>query len=512
MADDAKQPQGPDLRKGVPLDRVREDTPLVGHVDGEAAMIVRLGQELFCIGATCTHYGGPLAEGLVVDDTVRCPWHHACFSLRTGAMLRPPALSSLPRWSVDVADGVVRAGDRLEEAEAPEAGAGPGGPPASVVILGGGAAGTAAALTLRQEGYDGSITMVSDDVDAPYDRPNASKDYLAGNASEEWMPLRPREWWDEKRIRLLLERSVDSIDAAARRLRLDDGEELEYGALLVATGAEPVRLDDLGPAGERIRYLRSWADSRAIIDAAEHAETAVVLGSSFIGMEVAAALCTRGLAVHVVSPDRLPLARVLGDDLGDYIRRLHERRGVRFHLEHTASEMEADAVILDDGRRIPCDLVVAGVGVRPRVRLLRDAGADVDNGVVVDEFLQTSLPDIWAAGDIAAWPDAYSGRRIRVEHWVVAERQGQTAARNMLGRRDRFDAVPFFWSHHYDEVAINYVGHAVDWDTAELDGDPDAKDCAVRFRREGKVLAVATIFRDRASLEAEVAMEHGVTR
>ncbi len=511
MSDSKGAPEGPDLREGVAAEDVREDACVRGHVDGEAALLVRLGDELFCVGATCTHYGGPLAEGLVVGDTIRCPWHHACFSLRTGAMLRPPALDPLPRWSVVVADGVARAGEKLEPADVDsgdvaDPGADRGDALSSVVIVGGGAAGASAALGLREAGYAGPITIVSDDVDPPYDRPNASKDYLAGTAEEAWMPLRGDDGWAAHDVELRLDTRVVRLDSDAHRLTLEGGESLDYGALLVATGAEPIRLKDAGPAGDRIHYLRSWADSRRIIDAARDARSAVVVGASFIGLEVAASLRARDLKVYVVAPEEVPLGRVLGDELGGYVKRLHEKKGVRFHLGHTVASVEEDAVVLDDGRRIECDLVVAGIGVRPRVALLEEAGAEVDGGVVVDARLRTTLPDVWAAGDIAAWPDPHTGERIRVEHWVVAERQGRAAARSILGSDEPFDAVPFFWSQHYD-VSINYVGHAGDWDVADLDGDPDENDCTVRYRRAGRVLAVASIFRDVESLEAEVALE-----
>jgi NADPH-dependent 2,4-dienoyl-CoA reductase/sulfur reductase-like enzyme len=286
------------------------------------------------------------------------------------------------------------------------------------------------------------------------------------------------------------------------------GEELGFDKLLLATGAEPIRLDVPGADLPHVRTLRSLADSRDLIARARRGSHAVVVGASFIGLEAAAALRHREVEVHVVAPEARPMERVLGPELGDFVRQQHESRGVVFHLGHTVAAIEAGRVRLDDGASVDADFVVVGIGVRPRIHLALQAGLAIDRGVLVDEYLETSAPGIFAAGDIARWPDAYSGEQLRIEHWVVAERQGQTAARNMLGWRERYAAVPFFWSQHYD-VSIDYVGHANAWDEIERDGDLNAHDAALRFRQAGRTLAVATIFRGRESLLAEAAMERG---
>ena len=200
------------------------------------------------------------------------------------------------------------------------------------------------------------------------------------------------------------------------------------------------------------------------------------------------------------------MERVLGPQMGDFIRALHEEHGVVFHLEDTVAAIDGMRVTLKSGGALEADLVIMGVGVRPRLELAEKAGLSLDRGLTVDAYLRTSAPEIFAAGDIARWPDPHSGQRIRVEHWVVAERQGQTAALNMLGVREKFDAVPFFWSQHYD-IPINYVGHAEKWDELLVEGDIAGKDCLVRYKQGGRTLAAASIFRDVASLQAEVAME-----
>jgi NAD(P)H-nitrite reductase large subunit len=347
--------------------------------------------------------------------------------------------------------------------------------------------------------------MIDNEDASPYDRPNLSKDYLAGNAPEEWIPLRPADFYEQHHIMLRRGRAT-TIDVADKMIVMENGSPVSFDALLIATGADPIRLQLPGADQPHVRVLRSLTDSRAIIAASKDAKRAVVIGASFIGLETAASLRARNLNVHVVAPETLPLERVLGKELGAFIKSYHEQKGVVFHLGRKPQRIEPHGVVLDDGTSLDADLVVLGVGVRPRTELAEAAGLAMDKGVTVDKYLQTSAPGIYAAGDIARWPDPHSGSRIRVEHWVVAQRMGQTAARNILGAREAFDKVPFFWSAHYD-VSINYVGHAEQWDRTVVDGDAAKHDVTVRYEQNGKTLAVATIFRDEESLRAELEME-----
>ena len=503
MAEASGELEGPDFEKGCNIDELPDGEMLLGHAFGEAILAARRGKEIFGIGATCTHYGGPLAKGLMVDCTVRCPWHHARFDLRTGEAIAAPALNDVACYKIEKRGELCFVTAKADEKPAQK----PKSSPASVVIIGAGAAGNAAAEMLRREGYDGLVTMITADEFLPYDRPNLSKDYLAGTASEEWIPLRSADFYREQKVETFTNTSASAIDTRRRQVTLSDGRSLSYGALLLATGAKPVRLQIPGDDLSHVCYLRTLADSRHIIAKAENAKRAVVIGASFIGLEVAASLRERKLEVAVVGKGSLPLEKILGRELGQLIRETHEQHGVKFHLGRTPAVIQDRQVQLDDGTILDCDLVVVGIGVRPNTSLAETAGIATDNGVLVNEFLETNVSGIFAAGDIARWPDPRAGR-IRVEHWVVAERQGQTAARNILGAREQFVAPPFFWSNHFD-LAIRYVGHGSRNDRAVVSGDLKAKDASVIFCVGDKVTAVASVGRDLENLKAEVAVERG---
>jgi NADPH-dependent 2,4-dienoyl-CoA reductase/sulfur reductase-like enzyme/nitrite reductase/ring-hydroxylating ferredoxin subunit len=502
---------GPDLKVGVDPDAVAEGEAIAGHADGEAVLLARSGGKLFAVGAKCTHYGAPLSEGLVVDGTIRCPWHHAAFDLETGRVSRPPALHHLTCWKVEVREGKAFVRGR-QDAAGVARGDGQSNAASPMVIVGAGAAGTTAAVTLRREGYSGRVILIDSGSELPTDRPNLSKDYLAGDAPEEWMPLYPETFYDEQSIELVLDSPVAGIDPGAQEIVFGNGRRQKYSSLLLATGATPIRLDFSDP-GQTVYYLRTLADSRAIIDRSKAASKAVVIGASFIGLEVAASLRKRGLEVTVIAPEKLPLERVFGAELGSFIQQTHEQEGVRFILGQTVVSVTDTGVVTSGGDRADADLVVAGVGVRPNVTLAESAGLATDKGVVVNTYLETSAPGIYAAGDIAKWPDPHTGDRIRVEHWVLAERQGQCAARNMMrghaGDREPFAAIPFFWSNHYD-VAIGYSGHAASWDSIDVAGSLEEHDAQVTYRKGDKLLATATIHRDLANLETELAMERSI--
>jgi NADPH-dependent 2,4-dienoyl-CoA reductase/sulfur reductase-like enzyme/nitrite reductase/ring-hydroxylating ferredoxin subunit len=495
---------GPDFSQGIDFDEIPAEGTIAGRVGDDPVLLSRLDGDLFAIGGACTHYGGHLGDGLSEGGTIRCPLHHACFDLRTGAVLRAPALDPVDRWQVEVEGdrGFVR--HKMEQPQASAAHVDPD--IRRIVIVGGGAAGLACANELRRRGYRGELTMLTADADPPCDRPNLSKDYLAGSAPEEWLWLRSEDWYADNRVDLRLSTEVASIDPEARTVHCASGEQFPFERLLVATGAEPNRLDSPGLGGPNVHTLRSVRDARALAEQAHSGARAVIIGASFIGLEAAAALRQREVEVDIVSVEEIPLEHVFGRDVGLQLKALHESKGVRFHLNCVVEGFDGREVVLGGGKRIAADFALVAIGVRPRTALAEAAGASVRNGVLVDAHLQTSLPGIYAAGDIAAYPEPISGETARIEHWVVAERQGEVAAANMLGAEERFESAPFFWTEQYG-VPIRYVGRASGWDAVTVEGDVQSGSLVARYFIDGSHCATATLGRDRENLKDELTME-----
>jgi NADPH-dependent 2,4-dienoyl-CoA reductase/sulfur reductase-like enzyme/nitrite reductase/ring-hydroxylating ferredoxin subunit len=489
--------EGADFAAGVALATIADGATIAGHVGEEAVLLSRRGSAFFAISGACTHYGGPLGEGLVDGDRVHCPWHHACFSLRTGEALAAPAFDPLKRWRVEEDGGRVFVREALDAALPRPA---LHGGPRRIVIVGGGASGFAAAEMLRRRGFAGELVMLSSDADPPCDRPNLSKDYLAGTAQPEWIPMKPAEFYRDNGIDLRLVTTISGIDAKEKRVLSSAGDAFAYDALLLATGASPIRIKGFDHPNAHV--LRTVPDADALISAAGQAKRAVIIGAGFIGLETAASLRARGLEVDVVAPEAVPLVKVLGEEVGRLVQAIHEEHGVRFHLGQGAEGFDGERVHVTGGKTLDADLVVVGVGVRPNTGLAASAGLTVSNGVEVDAFLRTSDPAIFAAGDIASFPDPLSGGRARVEHWAVAERQGQVAAINMLGGAERYEAAPFFWSAHYDQ-SLRYVGYAPNWNKVEVDGSIADRDFTASYSRDGRLLAAVSLNRDHENLEIE---------
>ncbi len=485
---------GSDWQKLIRESELQDGIPVPCDLGKKKVLVVKRGEQIHACSGKCTHYGGPLAKGLLVGDVITCPWHNARFDVTNGKATAP-ALDSLGCYETRVENGevYVRPKERTKPAVKP------GTEGQFFVIVGAGAAGNAAAETLRNEGFGGRIVMVTPEKHLPYDRPNLSKEFLAGKAKVEWIPLRSSEFYEKEQIEVLTERAVVSVDPGKKSVALSNGEALSYDRLLLASGSRPRALTIPGAELDGVFLLRSRDDTEAIIGALDGARTAVVIGASFIGLEVAAALIERKLKVHVVAPETVPMARILGEPLGNYVRSLHEKHGVTFHLGVKPAGVDGAgrvrSVKLSNGTALSADLVIAGIGVTPAVEYLAGTSLVVEGQVPVDERLRTSEKDIFAAGDIAAAPYAPLGQRIRVEHWAVAERQGQHAARSMLGSDAPYDEVPFFWSQHYDK-SISYAGFGAGFDHVAQRGTIGDEGFLLGYYRGETLLAVASLWRD----------------
>ena len=345
------------------------------------------------------------------------------------------------------------------------------------VIVGAGLAGATAAQTLREEGSEGQITLVGAEAHRPYQRPPLSKGYAQGESPLEALFVHPESFYADHDITLLLKASAQSLDPARHELHLADGSVLRYDRLLLATGAEPRRPDIPGSHLEGVLYLRTVEDASRLRDLIDQGGRLVVVGAGWIGTEVASSARQRGMEVTVIDPAEVPLQRTLGSEVGGIYRDLHAANGVRMELGTVARAFEGATsvthVLTAGGRRIGCDAVLVGVGAQPRTRLAADAGLKVANGVLVDAQLQSSAPDVFAAGDVALAHHPLYGEPVRVEHWANAERQGALAARNMLGAGESYDELPYFYSDQFD-LGMEYSGLARDWDQVILRGDPQS--------------------------------------
>jgi NADPH-dependent 2,4-dienoyl-CoA reductase/sulfur reductase-like enzyme/nitrite reductase/ring-hydroxylating ferredoxin subunit len=472
------------------------------EVGGAKVLLVRQKGRFFALGGECSHYGGPLAEGALSGSRVVCPWHQAAFNVQTGEMLEPPALDDLARFEVRV-DG------EQVIIQTPDTGPGPHPPKMcrcdsqadkrTFAILGAGAAGNAAAQTLRQEGFKGRVVMITQEARLPYDRPNLSKGYLAGLAPPDSLPLRSEEFFRGIDVEVMLGRPVEQVNHGSREIVFKDGTQMAYEALLLATGGIPRRLAAPGADLENVFYLRSADDADAIIAAAPAGARAVVVGASFIGMETAASLSRRDLQVTVTAPGAVPFARNLGPEIGAVFQKLHEENGVAFRLGAQVTELtgrgRVEQMRLNTGETLAADLVLGGIGVQPATHFLQGMEINADGSISVDEYLKVA-EGLYAAGDIARFPDWRTGEAIRIEHWRLAEQHGRAAARNMAGRPTPFRGVPFFWTEHFD-LNLQYVGFATAWDDLIVQGDLGARDFLAFYVREGRVLAAAGINRDR---------------
>ena len=476
------------------LDQFDRDGNYGAEVEGTKILLIRDGAEVRAISALCPHAGGPLAEGVRHNNRIVCPWHKATFCIRTGALLAPPAVDPLARFDVRV-DGqrVIVTFPAAEAKEKPLTTDG-----RRFVIVGSGAAGAVAAQTLREAGFSGSIVMLDRENRVPYDRTLLSKYFLSGEPGDEKSPLQKQSFYHKHRIE---RRTAEAtrLQVNEHRIECADGSSVDYDAILLATGGTPISPALPGAGLGNVFLLRSRADADAILAHAERSERAVILGASFIGMEVAASLRERGLNVTVVGKEKLPFEKQLGAEVGGALVSLHEQHGVEFRLDSEIAAIEggpnACGVVLAGGEMIECDLVVIGFGVTPATTYATGLARNEDGGIKVDAYLRAA-DDVYAAGDIACFPLRGDGAPVRVEHWRVAQQHGRVAALNMAGKSIRYDAVPVFWTIQYLK-RVDYVGHATEWDEISVHGDLQKPEFLAYYIKNGVVIAGAGIDRDK---------------
>jgi 3-phenylpropionate/trans-cinnamate dioxygenase ferredoxin reductase component len=360
------------------------------------------------------------------------------------------------------------------------------------IIIGAGFAGAKAAETLRDEGFDGRVVLLGAESERPYERPPLSKDYLRGESPRESAYVHPESFYAEKEIELRTSSPATAIDPGAREVVLEGGERVRFDRLLIATGAAPRRLPVPGAELDGVLYLRELDDSAAIAERLRPGAKLAVIGAGWIGAEVGASARQKGLEVTIVEQTSVPLERVLGPEVGAIYAEIHRDHGVDLLTGTGLEAFDGDGAVerlrLADGRTIDCDFVVVGVGVAPRTELAEAAGIEVDDGVVVSETLETSVPGVFAAGDVANALHPFYERRIRVEHWANALNQGPAAARNMLGEGQPYERLPYFFSDQYD-VGMEYSGYAIDWDEVVFRGDPASREFIAFWLQGGRVLA-----------------------
>jgi NADPH-dependent 2,4-dienoyl-CoA reductase/sulfur reductase-like enzyme/nitrite reductase/ring-hydroxylating ferredoxin subunit len=470
--------------------------------DDNNVLLCRINDEFFALGASCTHYGAPLEEGVLKGDTIICPLHHACFNAKNGNLLEPPAMDALPKYEIKIdGDSIkINVPDEFPGSRQPDmVKKDTKSDNRTFVILGAGASAYFAAQSMRENGFKGNIIMVTKENKTPYDRPNLSKDYLEGSAEPEWMPLRPDDFYSDYGIEIKQEVKIRGVDLKDKNVSFDNGESLKYDKLLIATGAIPRRLKVPGAELKNIFYLRSFRDADEILEAVKKSKSSVVIGASFIAMETAHSLTKRGIKVTVVAPEEVPFERNFGKDIGNLFKKVHEKNGTSFKLKSNIKRLIGDekvrSVLLQSGEEIDADLVVIGIGVTPSTEFLSGIDLLNDGSIKTDPYLQVK-DDVFAAGDIAAFPDFRSGNYIRVEHWRLAEQLGRVAGANMADKKIKYEGVPFFWTSQAG-ITLRYVGFVQDWDDIILDGNISQKSFIAYYIKNNKIMAAAGINRDK---------------
>ena len=479
----------------IPVTDLKEGQMKIFEIEDHRVLLVNVDSKLSAVSGSCPHYGAPLEQGVLSKDTLICPWHHACFNARSGKLQEPPALDNLYKYELEIEnekvfvkipeEDVSTQLPNLHDKEATDN--------RNFVIIGAGAAGFAASQALRESGYGGKISMITKEQNNPYDRPSLSKTYLQDPESESYLPLRPDDFYQKYQIEMLYGNRVTNLDVQNKAITLQNDQILQYDKLLIATGGIPRQLEVPGKDLKNIFTLRSYHDSKSILQAAENVEHVTVVGSSFIGMEVAFSMLQHDKKVTVISPDEVPFAKTFGREIGEVFKKQHEQKGTKFitktKVTGFAGNENVNTVELANGEKIATELVVVGIGVYPATDFVKGLTMLPDKSIKVNEYLQAA-ENIYAAGDIATYPDWRTGESTRVEHWRVALQQGRIAGRNMSGHKEKYTSTPFFWTKQAD-ISLNYVGFARDWDELVIDGSLQEQDFLAYYIQNNQLLAVA---------------------
>lgn len=480
-------------------------------IDDNKILLSKVGGKFYATGASCPHYGAPLEKGVLSGERVVCPWHHAAYNVLNGDLLEPPSRNALASFDVEVRgdDIYVTIPEKFSGSRMPEmTGQDSSGDKRTFVIIGAGAAGSSAAEALRHNGFKGRIRMLTFEDRLPYDRPNLSKEYLQGDAKEEWMPLRPEDFYEKHKIELTRKAEVIGIDKDKKEVLLKDAEAIKYDRLLITSGGKARMLDIPGMNLKNVFTLRTFDDTDEIINALDGSQRAVIIGASFIGLETAFSMLRRKLHVTVIAPESTPFEHIFGKEIGEFFKKKHEDAGTVFKLGNTAKSIEGkdkvESVILENGEKIKADLVIVGVGVKPETGFLKNLKLESDGSLAVDEYFYHGN-DIYAAGDIARFPYWYSEEKIRIEHWRTSEQEGRHAGSNMVGNKEPFKSIPFFWTSQVG-IQFRYVGYVREWDDIIIEGDIARGSFIAFFVKNGKVHAAAGVKYDKEIAAVEELM------
>lgn len=497
------------MQQAARFDSLPEDRATRVCIADTPMLLIRRGDQVHAFSADCPHAGAPLEEGAICNGRIVCPWHKATFAVADGSLIEPPALTGLKRYPVVIENGNVLVSPHEQSVPARE----PRADTRTIAVIGAGAAGAAACATLREAGFDGRLLLIGPEHGMPYDRTALSKFVLAGDMSpEEIPPLLPDDFLSTHRIERI-EASVEKLDAGAKQIDLSNKLTLNYDAALICTGGVPKPMNVPGSDLPGIFMLRSQADAAAILASLEGAQRALIVGASFIGLEVASSLKKRGMDVTIVAPGKVPLSAQFGDELGRMFQRLHEKNGVVFRME---SKIEAfirhDGGLtaqLDSGEKLPADVVIIGTGVRAATDFLHGVVRAEDGGIPVDSSMRAA-PDLYAAGDIAQFPLPRSGQTLRIEHWRVAQQHARVAALNLAGGDEHYTGVPYFWTYHFGK-RFDYIGHASEHDDVVIDGDLDAQLFIAYLLKDGQVAAAVACEREAPAARLAEAMRVPLT-